>query len=141
MGWLRLTIAFLLAWSDGVQFRVKFVQKPLIGGPSFALLHRSVEVEDIETHLSLFSIDFIPKKPLEVGTIVRLLTLQTTEGDVRLKVMSTSQSENVELLDVAQRIQRDYNTSDFHLLFNNCNRFADVAMRRLEEAGARNDET
>lgn len=136
--WSAFTLVMLtavVALSEGMkQFQVTFVQKRLIGGPFFVPLHRSVLVKDKQSQSSLFSIDFIPKNPLEVNTIVRLLTFQNVQGEVRLKVVPTCPSEAlVNVLDVARSIQREYDASAFHLLFNNCYTFADGAMQRLEE--------
>lgn len=109
---------------------MNYIQKPLIGVPSFVLLHRSVLCFD--GNACEMTLDFFPRDTLNQTTLTRLLSLRPITAEVRIKFPRGGDFDTV-VLATARRIQRDYAT-ETHLVFNHGYHFAHYARRELQQA-------
>ena len=90
-------------------------RQPLIGGPPWLKVHVQVCVTNELT------CDFIPLDATEDTTVAKLITLQSVPGEIR--TMWRAREETIVARRAIDYCEK-YESTDLHLLYNNCWTFA-----------------
>lgn len=103
--------------------RIKIRPAPLIGGPSWLLLHCQVIVD------SKIAFDFVPLNATEPATLQKLAALQSVPALARARTIDGFDDADQYLLQAAN-FCRNYD-KELHLVSNNCWTFAFELIRYI----------
>lgn len=102
---------------------------PLVGGPRFLRLHEAVIVEKADSTFTHY--DFLPQDPTAIPTAIKLFTLQSLAGELRIRPLKRRPKDMVYIgtsaADAASMLAFVEAYDDkVSLLSNNCKTFADA---------------
>lgn len=121
-------ITFLLLVSAALSLSPQLRRKPLIGGPPWLKVHVQVCVTNELT------CDFIPLDATKDSTLAKLITLQSVPGEIR--TIWRVREETIVARRAIDYCEK-YESTDLHLLYNNCWTFALGLLWHLYEEGKR----
>ena len=107
----------------------KVIKKPLVGGPAWLKLHRTVEI--LCSDQLYFYADFLPLEPENPGTLIKLCIGLSVQGQIRLRSNNKCMSHD----DIKPQLLRSCQNYDkyLNLYTNNCIHFAAHFISRIDQ--------
>jgi hypothetical protein len=123
---LLVVVLYCIHCCDAIN-KLYVARYPLVGGPSFLKLHVAIVNE---SPAAMTQFDFLPANPTAAATAFRLLTLQTSPGELRERELKY-RPKNLQYISDTNASVEDLRafTAEYddqlHLLNNSCSSFAD----------------